>query len=138
MALLPDSFVSPKGPLTTVLFPDTELRDLLVKLGGFIELAGADARVAAQTDPGLTDRLTRAYVLGTAYDEVTQRMIAEPLTVNVGAEKGSHGYSAKQIEMMAALAAKYWKEFDVLLGSGEVVSSQSRMPTLFIPTETGW
>lgn len=129
MALVATDLITPNGPLSLVLFPNIDAKALETKVGVFLTHAYNDPRVAAVTESDDSDqalakeeRMAKALALYAAYSEVYQRMVAEPLTVNV-AEKGGHGYSTAQIAAMKDIRDGYRDAFEDELPVEETIPS---------------
>lgn len=115
MAIDSDLLLSPNGPIDPKLFPGEESNVLAARLERYVENAYDDERVAALTPDAVKDKGARALALSTAFNDVYIRMSAEPLTVSLGSEKGSHGYSAAQLQNIKAIADGYLAELEDLV-----------------------
>lgn len=114
MPLAAADLIAPNGPIGPTLFPGEGSNELAARIDGYLASAYADSRVTALDNDGTRDRGARALALYTAFTDVYIRMSAEPLTVNI-AEKGSHGYSAAQLQNMKNLAAGFLAELEDLI-----------------------
>jgi hypothetical protein len=137
--LTPAALIDPVGPLETRLFPGEDAITLTARVQAYLDAGYADSRIVAigddtPADAALQDQMARAYALWRAYDAVYQRMLSEPLTVNV-AEKGGHGYSTAQIDGMQARAEQYLAELNALIpvpiSTTTIYPGTTSVPTLF-------
>ena len=96
------------------MFPGEMGNVLSARLEGYLTVAYADARVAAQTAEPTQNSLAFAWAHHLAFMDVYLRLTVQPASVTL-TEKGSHSYLVEQLRNMKALADKYLADFNGLL-----------------------
>lgn len=122
MAVVASDLLAPNGPVDATLFPGVASNVLATQLTGYITRAAADPYVLV-ADSSVVDGMTRARALEYVFTTVHVRMSAEPATVNVGPDKGSHTYSTEQLKAIWRLAMQYRAEFEAFIVAAATPSS---------------
>lgn len=137
MAVTPDDLLSPNGPLDAVLFPGKQSNELATLVQAYITSAEQDGAVLVAT-ADRKDGMTAALALSKAFNAVYIRMNAEPLSVNVGTEKGNHAYNIEQIRNVKDLASKYFADYEALIVLPGTTPVGLTPGTLAVPTTVRW
>lgn len=136
--LTADDLIEPNGPIEIGLFLG-EVNDSIAlgaRVTAYLAQAYVDSRVvAAAADTNVQNRKAKAFVLYTAYMAAYRLMLRSPLTVNVN-EKGSHGYSTKQIDAMKQLADDQLEIVEEPID--QPVPDEAIAKPISVPTEVCW
>lgn len=115
MAVQPADLLTPTGRLERkVLWPGVSLTKVTEYLTAY--LADADQQPAFDeiTDVVVADRARKAWAYYRAFDEVYQRLLAQPSTV-ADSDEGSQSYVFTQITSMGERAAEQKALFDSII-----------------------
>lgn len=124
MTIAATDLLAPRGTLVPALYPHLSGPAIQQQLDEWLLLGYEAATAAGVVDPTKQDQVAQAFASLRWYEGALDRIIGSPTTSSL-ADKESHTYSTKQMELLQQ-RADYWRELlEAALAPAVIITNDS-------------